>query len=549
MTETIKISQWAELKDSWVVRNVLARQAKERPNAYSIQWKCEPPLTYAQLYDHCLRVAGGLRDLGVQTGDSVLIMLPNSIEIVLAWLGTNLIGAVEVPINIHYKGKFLVHEANDSGARVAIIHAQYLGRFGEIAAELKYLRDIVIVGENGGTLFGNLDGTQWRFHSWETLISASKLTEPVPQRHFDTSAIMYTSGTTGPSKGVLIPYGLAGVFAQAIVEVGRLTSQDVYYVCLPLFHANAQFMQVLPCLLVGARVSIWPSFSASQWLEQIRACGATVTNTLGVMCEFIYRQPVRENDVDNPLRIMFTIPAPKDIAEQFEQRFGVKCLEGYGMTETSVFTYRTPDEKLRLGSAGRPLGWVDVIIGDPETDEPLPPGQVGEILVRPKLPGAFMKGYNNAPDKTVEAWRNLWFHTGDLGMMDEEGYLYFIDRAKDAIRRRGENISSYSIESIINAHPCVEECAAIAVPSEYGAGGEDEVKVCVVLKEGATLDPAELHQYCVDHMPYFAVPRYIEYVSSLPKTPNAKVRKVELRQRGITEETWDREKAGIQLKK
>jgi crotonobetaine/carnitine-CoA ligase len=195
------------------------------------------------------------------------------------------------------------------------------------------------------------------------------------------------------------------------------------------------------------------------------------------------------------------------------------------------------------------LEWCDVRIVDPETDEPLPPGEVGEIVLRPRATGIMMKEYNNVPAKTIDAWRNLWFHTGDAGRMDEEGYLYFTDRVKDTIRRRGENISSFSIESVVNTHPSVAQSAAVAVPAGYGAGSEDEVKVCVVLEEGTELDPAELHEYCAQSMPYFAVPRYIEYVTEIPKTANEKVRKNVLRDRGVTPDTWDREAAGIKVRK
>jgi crotonobetaine/carnitine-CoA ligase len=531
-----------------VISHVLSRQAQARPDAPALQWKCEKPLTYKELFETCRLAAGALREIGVSRDDKVLIMLPNSIEAVLSWLSTNLLGAIEVPINIHYKRNFLVHEANNCEAKLAIIHEQYLPRFIEVADQLHHLKNLLIVTDNKNSIIGEYVG-EWRLYHWETqLQQGSPLTPVLPDYH-DTAAIMYTSGTTGLSKGVVMPYGLGWAFAQAIISIGQLTDRDVYYVCLPLFHGNAQFMQVLPSLIVGAKACIWPTFSASQFLDQVRACGATVTNTLGVMCEFIYRQPVRNDDADNPLRVVFALPTPKDIAENFERRFAVTCVEGYGMTESSVFTYRRLDEPLRLGSAGKPLEQYEVIIVDPQTDEPLPSGQIGEIVVRPKLPGIFMKGYHRMSDKTVEAWRNLWFHTGDAGRMDEEGYLYFVDRIKDAIRRRGENISSQTIESVVNAHPAVLESAAIAVPSEHGAGAEDEIKLCVVLKENAVLDPADLHAYCSDHIPYFAVPRYIEYVSELAKTPNAKLKKNVLRELGITSDTWDREAAGVQLNK
>jgi carnitine-CoA ligase len=537
-----------DLKESWTISSVLSRQAAELPDSPALQWQTEEPFSYRGLYEHCLRLAGGLRGLGAEPGDKVLIMLPNSMEIVLAWFSTNLLGAVEVPINIHYKESWLVHEVNDCEARLAIVHEQYLERFVQVADQLEHLTDFVVVGGGEGTTHQEMD-KRWSMHAWGELENAEAVDEPVETHYYDTAAIMYTSGTTGPSKGVVVPYGVEGVFAQGVVYTAKLTSDDVNYVVHPLFHANAQFMQILPSLLVGARISLWPGFSASRWLDQVRETGATITNTLGVMCNFIHSQTVHEDDANNPLRAMITLPAPSDIAEDFERRFGVKCLEGYGMTEVGVITYRRLDEPLRLGSAGRALEWFDVRVVDPETDEPLPPGEVGEIVVRPKTTGIMMKEYNNVPAKTVEAWRNLWFHTGDAGEMDEEGYLYFRDRVKDVIRRRGENISSFSIESVANTHPSVEESAAIAVPAEHGVGAEDEVKLCVVLKQREELDPAELHEYCAQRMPYFAVPRYIEYVAEIPKTANEKVRKNVLREQGITPNTWDREAAGIQVRK
>ncbi|AHY47896.1 Acyl-CoA synthetases (AMP-forming)/AMP-acid ligases II [Rubrobacter radiotolerans] len=537
-----------ELKDGWTIGNMLSRQAVERPDAPAVQWQTEEPLSYQELYECCLRVAGGLRALGVEVGDTVLIMLPNSLEIVLSWFGTNLLGAAEVPINIHYKESWLTHEVNDCGARVAIVHAEYLPRFAKISDDLEQLEKLVVVGDCPET-DRNL-GSKLEVHLWEDLGGTEALSEPARTRFYDTMGILYTSGTTGPSKGVVLPYGVSGIFAQAILDNAQLTSDDVGYVCNPLFHGNAQFMQVLPILLAGGRVSIWPKFTVSGWLEQIRVCGATITNTIGVILQFIYGQPARDDDADNPLRRVLVQPAPSDIVEDFEERFGVKCLEGYGMTEIGVVTYRNMDDPLRPGAAGKPLEkWFDVRIEDPETGEPLGPNELGAIVVRPKSSGILMKGYHNLPQKTLEAWRDLWFHTDDMARMDEEGYLYFADRAKDVIRRRGENISSFTIESILNTHPAVKEAAAFAVPSDLGEGSEDEVKVCIVLEGEEKLDPAELHEYCADRMPYFAVPRYIEFVPEIPKTPNQKVRKSVLREQGITAGTWDREAAGIRVRK
>lgn len=524
----------------WVIGEVLRRQAMERPEAPFLQWQLEEPVTYAEVYEQSTRVAAWLRQFGVTKGDPVLIMLPNSLEFLYTWFGANLLAAVEVPLNIHYKGTFLSHEVTDSEARVAVVHRDYLERFEGVASELTHLRHMVVVGGDGAV--PSISG--WSWHRFADL-QLSPPADPVPANYWDVAGILYTSGTTGKSKGVRVRYGGLGIYAKGVLSVAKLTEKDVSYVCLPLFHGNAQFMQIVPTMVAGGRVSIWPTFSASQWLNQIRQCGGTVTNTLGVMCEFIYRQPPRPDDADNPLRVVIALPTPADIGRQFEERFGVTCIEGYGMTEITVVTYRRPDEPLRPGSAGRPLTqWWDVQVVDPETDEPVGPNQVGEIVVRPKLPGVLNAGYHRSPEKTVEAWRNLWFHTGDSGKIDAEGYLYFVDRLKDYIRRRGENISSAMLEAVVNQHSAVLESAAIAVRSEHGAAGEEEVKICVVLKQGCQLTPNELLNFCQPRMPYFAVPRYVEFMDELPKTANSKVRKFVLRQTGLTPTTWDALAAG-----
>ena len=361
--------------------------------------------------------------------------------------------------------------------------------------------------------------------------------------------VMYTSGTTGPSKGVLMPHAHLYLYGHAKIEAIRLTPDDVYYCCMPLFHANALLMQVYSTLIVGCRLVIARSFSASRWLDDVRRCGATVTNTLGVMTEFIYRQPPRAEDSDHRLRVIVAVPIAPEWGEAFQQRFNTKLLELYGMTECNIPTYMPFDEPLRDHSCGKVLDeWFEMAIVDPDTDEELPPNTVGEMVVRPKEPWAFMAGYHAMPEKTVEAWRNFWFHTGDAGTCDEEGYFYFMDRMKDCIRRRGENISSYEIEQVLNDHPAVAESAAVAVKSSI-AGGEDEVKACVLLRPETQLQPEDLLDYCQERMPYFAVPRYVEFVSDMPKTPTEKLRKHILREAGITPKTWDREAAGYVVRR
>ena len=307
-------------------------------------------------------------------------------------------------------------------------------------------------------------------------------------------------------------------------------------------------MQVYPALVVGARAVLCPRFSASEWLVQARRVGATITNLLGVMMDFLFRQPAPAGDREHRLRVVLGQPAPAAIAEAFRERFGLeRVLEYYGMTEIGIVTMM-PWDGVRPGSCGIAVSeWFDLRIADPETDEERPPGEVGELLVRPKAPWAFNQGYWAMADKTLEALRNVWYHTGDALRRDADGYYYFVDRMRDVIRRRAENIASFDIETVVATHPAVMECAAVAVPAEF-AGGEDEIKACLVLREGMALAPEEFLGWCEERLPYFAVPRYVEVVPELPKTPSNKIQKYRLREAGVSGATWDRVKAGYRLR-
>jgi crotonobetaine/carnitine-CoA ligase len=342
----------------------------------------------------------------------------------------------------------------------------------------------------------------------------------------------------------MMTYGQATLNAANYLEIMEIRPDDSLFVCMPLFHSNAQVIQVMPALMAGATCSIWPRFEAARWLGQIRSAGATISNTLGVMCEEIYAQPRRPDDGANPLRRLQTIPAPPVIAEDFERRFGLQCIDGYGLTDVGVVSYRRAEEPLVPGSSGRPLPQFEVIVADPDTDQQVPAGQVGEIMIRPRQPWGMMAGYWRNPEATVQAWRNLWFHTGDAGYLDESGLLYFHDRLKDVIRVRGENVSSAQLEAVLLADPRIAECAAVAWPAERG---DDDVHVCVVLAPGTDLAPEELIGLCRGSMPYFAVPRYVTFLPELPKTPTGKILKRELRGRDLPAPTWDRRAAGVAI--
>ncbi len=532
----------------WIFSRVLEQQARIRPDRPFLQFMEERPWSYAEVDRRVNRLAHGLLTLGVSQGDRVLIMLPNSIEFMLTWWAANRIGAIEVSVNNAYKGYFLEHLVNNSGGRIMVVAREFLDRLQASEEKLAKLETLVVYDGKHDSPTGFPTFKRFRIRVFEELYAPREDPPGVTLSHRDLGAIMYTSGTTGPSKGVMIPNAQCHLFAECTANLTRLTAGDVYFVATPLYHGNAPIMQVYPSMLVGAKAVIWPRFSASEWVDQIRRVGATVTNLLGVMMDFVFRQPPRDDDTTHCLRLVLGQPAPAAIVEEFKKRFGLsRILEYYGMTEIGVVTLMPYDE-FRPGSCGKAVSeWFDLRIADPETDAELPAGQVGELLVRPMAPWVFNQGYWGMPEKSLEALRNVWYHTGDGLKRDEDGYYYFIDRMRDVIRRRAVNISSFDVETVIGEHPAVLECAAIAVPPEF-AGGEDEIKVCLVLRESAGFVPEEFLAWCEERLPYFAVPRYIEVIPELPKTPSSKIQKYLLRQAGITVSTWDRVKAGWELK-
>jgi crotonobetaine/carnitine-CoA ligase len=358
----------------------------------------------------------------------------------------------------------------------------------------------------------------------------------------DALSIIYTSGTTGLSKGALGPHKFWIVCAEKMLEYREGGKDDIFYTFMPFYHFNAQCLTTVTTLVAEAQMVIAERFSASRFWDDARHYGATQFNYLGGVIPILAKQPERPNDTDNPIRIALGAGCPPAVMEEVEKRFGIKCLEGFGMTEIGIPIHVRVNDR-RPGSCGKPMDIYEIKLFD-DQDKEVPVGEVGEIVFRPREPFIMMLEYYNMPEKTLEAFRNLWFHTGDLAKKDADGYFYFVDRKKDALRRRGENISSFEVERAVNSHPSVLESAAVAVPSELG---EDEVKICVVLKPGATLIPEELIKYCNDRMPYFAVPRFVEFMESLPKTPTDRVEKYKLKQAGITTNTWDREKAGVQV--
>lgn len=507
---------------------MLQRQCARHPQrallvAGAVRWRYADALRMARAMGAVLRAAG------ICAGDRVALMCGNRAEFLQTFLGCAWIGAVTVPINTAVRGATLQHILANSGARLFVAEAEGLAALralegrGSLALERVWRID---APEEAGTEPFPEPGAAWA--------------EAAPVQPGDTLAILYTSGTTGLSKGVCCPHAQFywwGRHTAALLELG---DGEVLLTTLPLFHTNAlnAFFQAL---LTGSTLVVEKRFSASGFWPALVRHQATVTYVLGAMVPILLSRQEALHERAHRVRIALAPGVPPRFHAQFSARFGMRLLDGYGSTETNFVIGL--DAEQRPGSMGRAVPGFTARVAD-EFDAELPPGTPGELLLRADEPFAFATGYFSMPDKTVEAWRNLWFHTGDRVVRDADGFFTFLDRLKDAIRRRGENISSYEVEQVLLSHPAVAVAAVFPARSELA---EDEVMAAIVPREGAVLDPVELVRFCEPRMAYFAVPRYLEFMAALPSTENGKVQKFKLRERGITPQTWDREAAGVAL--
>jgi crotonobetaine/carnitine-CoA ligase len=527
-------------REDWALPTVLRHHAERRPDAVWLDAPEEDAAwTYAQVLAEAEAIGAALLANGARPGDRVVIYAANSSRFVRTWLGTAVAGLAEVPINTAYEHDFLAHQVRTVRARLAVVEDVHAARFAAVAEAAADIRKFWVIDTGRrAEAIETLRAAGWEAAPWEELLAGGPAELPAVSPR-DLAAVFFTSGTTGPSKGVAMPHAQMYFFAQECVALTRLTADDAWMAVTPLFHGNAQFMAAYPAMVAGARFVLRGRFSASRWIDQIRAGGVTVTNFIGVMMDFVWKQPRRPGDADNPLRCVFAAPTAASILAPMKERFGIEAfVEVFGLTETSAPILSPYGEDRPAGAAGLAADeWFDVALVDPETDEEVPVGQVGELVVRPKVPFISSNGYFGMPDRTVEAWRNLWFHTGDALRRDEDGWFYFVDRFKDALRRRGENISSYEVETAVLSHPAVAECAVIAVPAESEAG-EDEVMAYLVTRGEVT--PEEIWTWCEGRIPAFAVPRYLRFVDALPKTPSQRVQKAKLRAAGITPDTHDR---------
>jgi acyl-CoA synthetase (AMP-forming)/AMP-acid ligase II len=491
-------------------------------------------LTYRDLHETSNAIAHNLQRLGIQKGDHVLLFLFNGPEFLKAWFALAKLGAVTVPLNTALRRLDLTYIVQDSDAKAIILDEALAENYLEVRKEVHLPREILLTrgpGPSEGMI---------AFQSLERGPLDNLKTEI---RHSDPACILYTSGTTGKPKGAILPHFSYINSGLAIAKAIGVSEGDRLFTTLPLFHVGAQLVVAIPAIVGDVGFALVRRFSASKFWDQIREHNCNIVHYLGSLTQILYQQPPRPGDRDHlPIR-MVGGGVPKDLWEKFEKRFGVTFLEGYGLTEGACITTWSPMGKVKVGSIGLPVAHQRVEVVN-EDDEIVAPGVGGEIVIRPELPFSMTSGYYKRPGETLAAFRNLWFHTGDIAYKDEEGYLYFVGRKSQFIRRRGENISAEEVEEVINQHPKVKETGVVGVPSEVG---EEEIKACIVFREGA-VGPEEIIRWCEERIAYFKVPRYVEFLDELPKTETNRIQKHKLKEMGIVN-AWDREKAGYKIRR
>jgi crotonobetaine/carnitine-CoA ligase len=529
---------FSELSDRLLGR-CLHRQAEKIPNDLFVRWE-DDRWSYGRVNELANASARGFRELGVARGETVAFLLDSCPDWVWTTLGLNKLGAIWVPTNTDYKGSWLRESLEDARARVLVADASLLERALH-AGPLPFER-VVVRGAPPPGMPAHVE-----------VIPLAQLTQAPGEEpdaaelyYGDTAAILWTSGTTGKSKGVMQSHN---VWIRAALDGARnsgLREGEVLYNCLPMYQSAAWVANVYRALVCGVPVAMDARFSVHEFWDRCRHYGATMVFTLGAMHIFLWQQPPRADDRDNPVRVAGMVPMPDKLIGPFKERFGIEEIhQGMGQSEVMGLLSRKPGVAYPENALGEPAEGIELRLLD-EHDLEAPVGEPGELCVRPTAPFQIFNGYFNDPAATVSAWRNLWYHTGDLARRDASGNYFFVDRKKDFIRFKGRNISSFQVEAAFSAHPAVQQCGAHAVASEQLAA-EAEMKVCVVLKPGARATPEALCRFVNETAPYFFVPRYVELLAELPQTPTGRVQKYKLRERGVTPETWDARRAGFEV--
>ena len=510
---------------------LLAERAATHPDTVFLRF-ADGDLTFAQVLEAAQRRAAGLARLQVRRGDVVPVLLPNSADFVITWFALCRLGAVACLLNTASRGPALAHALRLTNARLIVLHSSLQPALGDVIADLPHVKSVVTTGGDVGPL-GAVE--RWRLSD----VDGDPLSLPAAGHHAaDPAMIMFTSGTTGPSKGCVLSHRYTVRQAELMVQHLGLRDDDVLYCPFPLFHIDATVLTVGPALVLGTTAAIGDRFSVSGFWPEVRRFEATVFDFMGATLTMLHKQPPAPDDQDNRVRLAWGVPVPES-ADDFERRFGLQLVELYGSTDAGLPMYHPIDVPRRVGSCGTVIDAYEVRLLD-DLGRPVAVGEVGEIVVRPNEPSIMADGYFGMPEATLKSRRNLWFHTGDLARCDADGYFYFVGRTADSIRRRGENISAFEVEEVVKLHPAVLDAAAYGVPSELT---EDDVMVAVVLRPNVVFDASELTEFCAERMARHMVPRYVDTVAVLPRTPTEKVRKDELRERGVTATTWDRERA------
>ncbi len=524
-----------EEKHRWGNLKVLIEEKAARNGDKSLMFFEDRVVSYREMHEASNAIAHSLKDLGIKKGDNVLVLLSNCPEFLKVWFALAKLGAVIVPINTAAGPYDLEHVMSNSQSETMIIEDALLEKYLTTKDKARISREIIV---------------RTGFEHIRPELMSLDVLEKGPRHNLDTEihftdplSIIYTSGTTGRPKGVILSHFC---YINSCINISRyadLKPGDRLFTTLPLFHVGAQYLVVLPAIIADIDFAIAKRFSASRFWAQVRKYDCNVAHYLGSILRILYLQKKRPEDADNPVKRMIGGGAGKDIWEKFEKRFGVTIMDAYGSTESGTVSTCNRIGKTRVGSIGLPVSHQRIEVVD-RYDKILPPFEKGEIVIRPEAPYSMMSAYYRNPEATVIACRNLWFHTGDMGYKDGDGYFYFLGRQAHLIRRRGENISAEEVEEVINAHPAVQECAIIGLPSEVG---EEDIKAYILPVEGSDCRPEAIVSWCEERIAYFKIPRYIEVVTGLPKTATNRVERHKLKEMGIGE-AWDREKAGFKLK-
>jgi crotonobetaine/carnitine-CoA ligase len=520
-----------------VLRYALERHAVERGNAIYALFQGGKEWSFCETLRQVRACAAGLYAHGVRQGDRVIVMMPNGLLGLQALFAANYLGAIFVPVNPALKGSLLEHVFVDSAARFAVVEEGLLGQITALNAPV--LTTIFSSGDvpveidlHGRTVLP----AKYLYGNPDNIPEPEDFIEP-----WHTQSIIYTSGTTGRSKGVLSSYMHS--YSAMSPETWTCTrAGDRHLLHMPIFHIGGSFV-ASSCLCSGSSIAVVSAFKTDTFWQAVREMEVTVVFLLGAMATFLLKSPPKPDDRDHPLRMVFIVPLGQS-GPAFQERFGVDVYTLFNMTEIST-PLLSDVNPVKPNTCGRPRPGVEVRLVDGNDCE-VPSGAVGQLVIRTAAPWAMNHGYDNNPQATIDAWRNGWFHTGDAFIRDEDGDFFFVDRLKDTIRRRGENISSYEIEIELLAHADVREAAAVPVPSEFT---EDEVLIVVAPVEGRSIEPARIIDFLRARVPNYMVPRYIRVVDELPKTPTAKVQKHVLREQGVTADTWDREVAEFYVRK